>query len=254
MSLSFHMICGLKPLKMFWIVLFCLCFWHLDGVFGDEVESVSVVGGYSITLNSGLTEIMDDDWIQWTFWIENTLLAEINKQTDSMTVYDDVLDGRFRDRLKLDNQTGSLTITDTRTTDSGRYKLQMNSVGKCFKITVFGVLKSVSVKEGESVTLNSGVTEIMDDDMLQWRFVSENTLIAEINKQTDSMAVYDDVLDGRFRDRLKLDNQTGSLTITNMRISDFGVYQLHNNYIMGIMFFLSVHSELNIRFISFISL
>uniref|UniRef100_A0A672P9M5 Ig-like domain-containing protein n=1 Tax=Sinocyclocheilus grahami TaxID=75366 RepID=A0A672P9M5_SINGR len=37
--------------------------------------------------------------------------AEISKQTDSMTVYNDVLDGRFRDRLKLDNQTGFSTIS-----------------------------------------------------------------------------------------------------------------------------------------------
>ncbi|XP_016360472.1 SLAM family member 5-like [Sinocyclocheilus anshuiensis] len=109
-------------------------------VFGDEVESVSVVEGHKVTLNSGLTEMKDDDVIQWRFWIENTLIAEINKRADSMSVYEDVLDGRFRDRLKLDNQTGSLTITNIRTEHSGRYKLQTNSVRKCFKITVFARL------------------------------------------------------------------------------------------------------------------
>ncbi len=69
--------------------------------------------------------------------MKNTSLAEINKQAKNMTVYDDVLDGRFRDRLKLDNQTVSLTITNTTTQHAGRYELQTNSVSKSFKITVF---------------------------------------------------------------------------------------------------------------------
>ncbi|KAL0161677.1 hypothetical protein M9458_045402, partial [Cirrhinus mrigala] len=83
---------------------------------------------------------------------------------------------------------------------------------------------------GDSVTLNSSLTEIMDEDVIQWRFgYSEKTIIAEINKRADSMTVYDDVLDGRFKDRLKLDNQTGSLTITNIRTTDSGVYELHSS-------------------------
>ncbi|XP_016360469.1 SLAM family member 5-like [Sinocyclocheilus anshuiensis] len=226
-------------------------------VFGDEVESVSVVEGHKVTLNSGLTEMKDDDVIQWRFLdylsqlfgYEYTLISEINVTAASMSVYEDVLDGRFRNRLKLDNQTGSLTITNIRTEHAGRYELQTKSVRKCFKITVFD-MKSVSVKEGDSVTLNSGLTEIMDDDEIQWRFGNENTLIAEINKRTDNITVYEDVLDGRFRDRLKLNKQTGSLTITNTRITNFGVYKLYSNYIKAIMFFLNVHTRLPVPVIS----
>ncbi len=111
--------------------------------------------------------------------------------------------------------------------------------------------KSVSVKIGDSVTLNSGLTEIIEDDQIQWRFSDdpklwwfgyEYILIAEINKRANSMSVYDDVLDGRFRDRLKLDNQTGSLTIRNVRIQHAGHYKLQTKYIK-IDFLFTVYGE-----------
>ncbi|XP_073700111.1 SLAM family member 9-like, partial [Garra rufa] len=100
-----------------------------SGVFGDEVRE-----GRSVTLNSGLTEIMDGDLIQWRFF--NSLIAEINKQGERITVLYDVLDGRFWNRLKLDNQTGSLIITNTITALAGRYELQINGVRKSFNLTV----------------------------------------------------------------------------------------------------------------------
>jgi len=105
--------------------------------------------------------------------------------------------------------------------------------------------------EGDSVTLNSDLTEMKDDDLIQWRFGDGNTLIAEINKQADRITVYDDVLDGRFRDRLKLDNQTGSLTITNTRPEHTGEYVLLINYMENFIY-LSVYGELSISFACFI--
>ncbi|XP_051764211.1 SLAM family member 9-like isoform X2 [Ctenopharyngodon idella] len=159
----------------------------------------------------------DDDLIQWRFG--NTLIAEINVTADRFTVYDDVLDGRFRDRLKLDKQTGSLTITNITMKHDGYYKI----LGEGFILIVYD---EISVKEGDSVTLNSDHTEVKDVDLIQWRFGDGNTIIAEINKRFDRITVYDDVLDGRFRDRLKLDNQTGSLTITNITMKYTGEYDL----------------------------
>ncbi len=110
-----------------------------SGVLGFTNE-ISVLEGDSVTLNSGLTEMTDDDLILWRFGAENTSIAEINVMGDNMTVYDDVLDGRFRDRLKLDNQTGSLTITNTTTEHAGDYVLLINNVSKCFPLTVYGEL------------------------------------------------------------------------------------------------------------------
>ncbi|XP_051763422.1 SLAM family member 5-like [Ctenopharyngodon idella] len=124
-------------------ILFCLCFRQLHGVFSNtgELKSVSVMEGDSVTINSDLTEIDDDDVIQWKFGTENTLIAEIDVLEDKVTVYDDVPDGRFRDRLQLDDQTGSLTITNTRTEHSGYYELQMiKNMRKSFNLTVYSRL------------------------------------------------------------------------------------------------------------------
>ncbi|KAI2647588.1 SLAM family member 9 [Labeo rohita] len=169
---------------------------------------------------------------------------------DNITTYnDDNDDWRFRDRLKLDNQTGSLTITNTTTEHAGVYQLEINHIRTLFHPKIFGGVKSVSVLERDWVTLNFDLTEIMDDDLIRWRFGNENTLIAEINAEADSFTVYDDVLDGRFRDRLKLDKQTGSLTITNITTEHVGVYQRQTNHMIR-SFILTVYSELNIGALS----
>ncbi|ROL45194.1 hypothetical protein DPX16_1620 [Anabarilius grahami] len=182
----------------------------------------------------------DNVWMKWWFgYDKNIVIAEINKQADRFTVYDDVLDGRFRDRLKLDNQTGSLTITNITMKHAGDYKPQTY-----YKSDHFYLIVIVSVTEGDSITLDSTLTEMKDDDRIQWWFGNyKNTLIAKNNVTADRFTVYDDVLDGRFGDRLKLDNQTGSLTITNTTMKHTGDYEVQTKYIR-VHFYLAVIGEL----------
>ncbi|XP_050950254.1 uncharacterized protein LOC127153278 isoform X6 [Labeo rohita] len=104
-------------IKMFIIVVSLL----LDGVFGvDEVKSLSVMEGDSVTLHTDVTEIQTADLITWTFGPESTRIAQINRLVNKISYYD-VLGGRFTDRLKLNKQTGSLTITNTTTEHTGLY-------------------------------------------------------------------------------------------------------------------------------------
>nr|XP_055072591.1 SLAM family member 5-like [Misgurnus anguillicaudatus] len=77
--------------------------------------------------------------------------------------------------------------------------------------------------EGDSLTLHTHLTEIQTDDQIQWWF---KTRIATINRAADETSINDDVLDGRFRDRLQLNNQTGDLTITNITAQHSGLYEL----------------------------
>ncbi|KTG04852.1 hypothetical protein cypCar_00045541 [Cyprinus carpio] len=200
----------------------------------NGAKYLSVETGKSVTLNSLLNKIKKKDVIEWNFGYNGyTLIAEINKQAKIITVYDDVLDGRFRDRLKLNKKTGSLSITNISTEHAGVYDLQYNYIRKLpFILTVFGVfgdsdeVRSLFVMEDDSVTLNSGLTEIQTDDEIEWRFGHTNLLIAELSMKSSMILLYDGD-DGRFRDRLKLDHQTGSLTITNITTTDSGVFTVN---------------------------
>ncbi|XP_026104127.1 SLAM family member 9-like [Carassius auratus] len=203
----------------------CFCLWLLDGVSGDYSDEmvISVMEGDSVTLNTDVTEIQRDDLILWTFILPNSenRIAEIYKQI--VSVYDN--NERFRDRLKIDEQTGSLTVTNINKLHSGLYKLQIMNGDvkhKSFNLAVYGVfvavtdeVKSVSVLKGDSVSLNTDV-KVQRDYMILWRFGPQNTRIAEIIKRDQINFIFASN-DGRFRDKLLLDNQTGSLTIRNIR-------------------------------------
>ncbi|KAF4097307.1 hypothetical protein G5714_021315 [Onychostoma macrolepis] len=104
-------------------VLFCVTLL-VDGVFGytDEVKSVSVMEGDSVTLFTDLTEIQKADLILWAFGSDSTRIVQINRMANKISLYEDVLDGRFRDRLKVDHQTGSLIITNITTQHTGLYR------------------------------------------------------------------------------------------------------------------------------------
>lgn len=107
------------------------------------MKEVSALEGDDVTLRTD-DEIQKNDQILWLFGDENSLIAEIKGGTGEITTYYDVLDGKFRDRLKMDKKTASLTITNTTIEHSGLYKLKINSgkeaTIKRFFITVRGEL------------------------------------------------------------------------------------------------------------------
>uniref|UniRef100_A0A8C1RBV3 Ig-like domain-containing protein n=1 Tax=Cyprinus carpio TaxID=7962 RepID=A0A8C1RBV3_CYPCA len=181
----------------------------------------------SVTLHTDV-KINQQEEVAWYF--NDTRIAQISGDLSKICTDDECKD-RFRDRLKLDHQTGSLTITDITTTDSGDYRLVIISSGsiKIFRVAVNDVpaaqrdeKKTKSVVEGQSVTLDPDVTK-NPNDVMMWYF--NETLIAEITGDQSKICT-DDECKERFRDRLKLDHQTGSLTITNTRTTDSGEYKL----------------------------
>uniref|UniRef100_A0A673N8A1 Ig-like domain-containing protein n=1 Tax=Sinocyclocheilus rhinocerous TaxID=307959 RepID=A0A673N8A1_9TELE len=79
----------------------------------------------------------------WKFGHKNILIAQINRKYNKSRDYDDKAGERFRGRLKLDNETGSLSITNTRTTDSGVYNItsiRSETPFNIFNLTVYAHL------------------------------------------------------------------------------------------------------------------
>uniref|UniRef100_A0A8C1N510 Ig-like domain-containing protein n=1 Tax=Cyprinus carpio TaxID=7962 RepID=A0A8C1N510_CYPCA len=185
--------------------------------------------GDSVTLNPDLTQIKKYNLLEWRFG--DPVIAQTVGNDITYPSHTEI----FRDRLQLD-QTGSLTIKNMRTKHSGLYKLQIShSTGTSlmkFNVSVHespsviagaeAEMKIVSVMEGDPVTLH--VPQIQGDELIVWRFGDKEKLIAKHDLEAKSSPLYDE--EERFRDRLKLNDQTGSLTITNTRTTDSGVYKV----------------------------
>ncbi|XP_026110018.1 uncharacterized protein LOC113082691 [Carassius auratus] len=184
--------------------------------------------GDSVTLYTGVTTTQQEDI---KYYFNNTRIAQITG--DLSFICTDVGCNedteRFRDRLKLDHQTGSLTIMNITNTDSGDYELKIISIRrsseKSFSVTFHDVsaaerdeMKRKSVKEGESVKLDPVVVK-NPNDLMKWYF--NDSSIAVVNGDQSEICT-DDQRD----ERLKLDHQTGSLTIMNTRTTDSGEYKL----------------------------
>ncbi|XP_067253053.1 uncharacterized protein [Chanodichthys erythropterus] len=192
--------------------------------------SVFVKEGDSVTLNTG-SKTNQQEKIKWYF--NNIRIAQINGDLSCICTELQCNNGteRFKDRLKLDHQTGSLTIRDIRFTDSGEYELKIisdNNNDGIFNVSVcedpaqeMDQIKRKSLKEGQSVTFYPGEIR-KPNDVMTWYF--NDTCIAEITGDQCKICT-DEQCDERFRGRLQV-TQTGSLTITNIRNTDSGNYTL----------------------------
>uniref|UniRef100_A0A9J8BH76 Si:dkey-19a16.1 n=1 Tax=Cyprinus carpio carpio TaxID=630221 RepID=A0A9J8BH76_CYPCA len=97
-----------------------LCFLLVDGVFSADIVKESVKDGRSVTLRIDNTK-QPNEMMLWYF--NNIRIALINDPTTSC-LYDGV-GGTFSDRLEVDYETGSLTITETRPEHAGRYEAEI---------------------------------------------------------------------------------------------------------------------------------
>ncbi len=128
---------------------------------GVKSVSLSVMEGDPFTLHTDF-EIHQDALMLWRFGDKGILLAKIDFETNETSLND--ADEGFSDRLQLD-QTGSLTIKNTRTTDSGLYEVQIKGseslqtflvsvvVSNSTPIITIYVIFSIYLKQFQIITL-----------------------------------------------------------------------------------------------------
>ncbi|XP_056614089.1 natural killer cell receptor 2B4-like isoform X1 [Triplophysa dalaica] len=123
------------------LALVQLCLGHFNGVFGDEVKSVSVMEGENVTLHTDVTELHTDDVILWMFGVQrpDETIAEINREVKKTSSISE----KLKNHVEIDDQTGSLIITNITTQHTGLYQVEIigNTVqNKHFSVTVYAGL------------------------------------------------------------------------------------------------------------------
>ncbi len=135
-SLSYPQFFHAVEFVCYWFLFQLLvCVSDVSAAEWDEMKRKSMKEGESVILYTVVIK-NPNDLIMWYF--NNTRIAEITGDQSEICT-DDQCKERFRDRLKLDHQTGSLTIMNTRTTDSGLYQLQITSSSRISIIKSFNV-------------------------------------------------------------------------------------------------------------------
>lgn len=86
-------------------------------------------------------------------------------------------------------------------------------------------MDTLKVTEGETVELQTGVSQLQSDEKIQWRCGPKDVVIAELDGKTKEKSF--NTNDKQYSQRLHLNHQTGTLTITNIKNTDAGGYELH---------------------------
>ncbi|XP_067245563.1 uncharacterized protein [Chanodichthys erythropterus] len=211
----------------------------VDGVFGVDTDvvkiKVSVMERDSVTLHTDLTEIQTDRDLKWKFPDDTSIIARIDRETNRTTVPGNT---SFEGRLKLNETTGSLTITNIKTTDSGVYKLKISGkndfAGKEFIVSVDagpgcipGVfsddgMRKMPLREEESVILHTEITDIPEADVIKWTFGPQDTALVKTDRQNNTIRYNNET----FKDRLHLNTQSGDLTVRNISTEVTGQYKV----------------------------
>ncbi|XP_029529360.1 hepatic and glial cell adhesion molecule-like [Oncorhynchus nerka] len=124
--------------------------------------------------------------------------------------------------------------------------LQYLGISVLFIIDLLGAVNAEVItltgREGHSITLDTGLTGLQADKI----FWSSGPVIPNTSIVESQVIRGENITEfkGRFREKLQLDRETGSLTIRNLTLNNSGVYQLDifNTHKTSQRFYLTVYA------------
>ncbi|XP_036420133.1 uncharacterized protein LOC118803752 [Colossoma macropomum] len=166
---------------------------------GEEVVRLQELEGNTVTIHTGLTGVQSDAHILWFYRSESIEIRIVNSQIIRGEIITDYYSERFRDRLQLNRNSGSLTITNISRDDSGVYKLNIitgiSSVWS-FSVNVYAPVSKPIIRddsEKRSVSLRESCSPLCSvengkDVNLSW--YEEKERISSISSSDSSERLY----------------------------------------------------------------
>ncbi|XP_066518024.1 CD48 antigen-like [Hoplias malabaricus] len=121
-------------------IQFVIFITGLPSTAGEEVVKLQELEGNTVIIHTGLTAIQSDAQILWFYGPEKADANIVNSQVFRGETVIDYYTERFRDRLQLNRNSGSLTIRNISREDSGVYKLHIitGRISDCsFRVNVY---------------------------------------------------------------------------------------------------------------------
>ncbi|XP_066517995.1 natural killer cell receptor 2B4-like [Hoplias malabaricus] len=126
-----------------------LLFCCLRSTAGEEFVKLQELEGNSVIIHTGLTAVQSDAHILWFYGPEKADINIVNSLVFRGETVIDYNTERFRDRLQLNRNNGSLTIRNISIEDFGLYKLQIIA-GKTsdwsFRVNVYAAVSQPSIR------------------------------------------------------------------------------------------------------------
>ncbi|KAI4905849.1 hypothetical protein NFI96_021759 [Prochilodus magdalenae] len=124
---------------------------------GVEVTRLQELEGNTVTIHTGKTGVQSDAQILWFYKPESADIKIVNSRIIRGKISTDYYSDRFRDRLQLDRNSGSLTIRNISREDSGVYILQIidkRSSEWSFRLNVYAMVPTpyITRLQGSSVS------------------------------------------------------------------------------------------------------